>query len=488
MKGVLLLFISVLSFQLSAQTNEAVRTAIQKFAADVELKNASISFYALDLDSNKVIAGLGSDLSLVPASTMKIVTTATALEILGADKRFATTIKYSGEIDSTTGVLNGNIYIIGGGDPCLGSERFEKQYGDFINKWANEIIKLGIKSINGAVIGDATIFNEQMIPSTWIWGDLGNYYGAGPCGLTIYENKCTIEMESGKKGDSTQVTCVYPYIPNLEFDNYVKSMLTEKDESYILGAPYQENRTIKGGIPLNVKSYEISGSIPDPAYLTAFELDMELRSLGIKIANPATTVRKIKTETDGRSPDKRNTITTTWSPKLISIINLTNIYSINLYAEHLMNQIGVYKYGSGDTGSGTLATQNFWAANGLDSDGFYVNDGSGLSRFNGVTAKQLVGILQHMYKSKNKQLFINSLPVAGESGTLTNVGKGSVAVGNIHAKSGYMTRVRSYAGYVTTKNKKNIAFALIVNNFNCSPSQMKSKMERIMIKLAEIEK
>ena len=153
-----------------------------------------------------------------------------------------------------------------------------------------------------------------------------------------------------------------------------------------------------------------------------------------------------------------------------------------------MNQIGVYKYGSGDTGSGTLATQNFWAANGLDSDGFYVNDGSGLSRFNGVSAKQLVGILQHMYKSKNKQLFINSLPVAGESGTLTNVGKGTAASGNIRAKSGYMTRVRSYAGYVTTKNKKNIAFALIVNNFNCSPSQMKSKMERIMIKLAEIEK
>jgi len=93
-----------------------------------------------------------------------------------------------------------------------------------------------------------------------------------------------------------------------------------------------------------------------------------------------------------------------------------------------------------------------------------------------------------MYKSKNKQLFINSLPVAGKSGTLINVGKGSAAAGKIHAKSGYMTRVRSYAGYVTTKNKKNVAFALIVNNFNCTPSQMKTKMEKIMIKLAEIEK
>ena len=488
MKSIFLILVSSIGINLSAQTIGAVRTAIQKFAADPQLKNASISFYALDLDSNKVIAGLGSDLSLVPASTMKIVTTATALELLGADKRFSTTINYSGEIDSTTGVLNGNIYIVGGGDPCLGSDRFKKQYGDFINKWANEIIKLGIKSINGSVIADATIFNEQMIPSTWIWGDLGNYYGAGPCGLTIYENKCTIEMQSWKKGDSTQVTCVYPFIPNLEFDNYVKSMLTKKDESYILGAPYQENRIIKGGIPINEKFYEISGSIPDPAYLTAFELDMELRSLGVKITHPATTVRKIKSETKDYQNIKKNTITTTWSPQLISIINLTNTYSINLYAEHLINQIGVYKYRSGDTGSGAQATQNFWAENKLDSDGFYVNDGSGLSRFNGVTAKQLVGILQHMYKSKNKQLFINSLPIAGQSGTLTNVGKGTAAAGNIHAKSGYMTRVRSYAGYVTTKNKKNIAFALIVNNFNCTPAEMKYKMEKIMIKLAEIEK
>ncbi len=476
-----------MSLGLKAQTTKSVRLAIQKMAADEQLKNASISFYAIDLDSNKVIAGLGSNKSLVPASTMKLVTTATALELLGSGKRFSTYIKYSGEIDSNC-VLNGNIYIVGGGDPCLGSERFIKHYGDFINKWANEIIKLGIDSINGRVIGDASIFSEQMIPSTWIWGDLGNYYGAGPCGLSIYENKCNVEFSSGKKGDSTEVTCIYPYIPNLKFDNYVKSMITKKDLSYIFGAPYQENRIIKGGIPLNKKNFMIRGSIPDPSYLAAFELDMELRYLGIKLSTPSTTVRKIKFETGNKERIKKHIITTTRSPKLTSIINLTNTYSINLYAEHLMNQIGVFKYRSGDTGSGTQATQNFWKNTGLDVEGMYVNDGSGLSRFNAITAKQLVGILKHMNASKNRKLYLNSLPIAGKSGTLRNVGKGTAASGRIKAKSGYMTRVRSYAGYVTTKNKRNIAFALIVNNFNCTPFQMKKKMEKIMIKLAEIEK
>jgi D-alanyl-D-alanine carboxypeptidase/D-alanyl-D-alanine-endopeptidase (penicillin-binding protein 4) len=485
----LVVIILTLAFSLgiSAQTTKSVRLAIQKMAADGDLKNASISFYALDLDSNKVVAGLGSNKSLVPASTMKLVTTATALELLGPGKRFSTYIKYSGEID-TNCVLNGNIYIVGGGDPSLGSGRFTKHYGNFINKWANEIVKLGIDSINGRVIGDASIFNEQMIPATWIWGDLGNYYGAGPCGLSIYENKCAIEFSSFKKGDSTAITCIYPYVPDLKFDNYVKSMITQKDLSYIFGAPYQVNRIIKGGIPTNKKNFMVRGSIPDPSHLTAFELDMELRGKGVKLREPSTTIRKLKFESGSIKKRKKHIITTTRSPRLTAIMNLTNTYSINLYAEHLMNQIGVFKYRSGDTGSGSQATTLFWKNSGLDINGMYINDGSGLSRFNAITAKQLVGILKHMNESKNRKLFINSLPIAGKSGTLRNVGKGTAASGRVKAKSGYMTRVRSYAGYVTTKNKRNIAFALIVNNFNCTPFQMKKKMEKIMIKLAEIEK
>ncbi len=452
---------------------------------DEDLKNASIGFYALDLDSNQLISGIRSKMSLVPASTMKLVTTATALEMMGSGKRFTTTIKYSGEID-TNCVLNGNIYIVGGGDPCLGSPRYAKHYGDFMDKWATEIVNLGIDSINGRVIGDATIFSEQMIPPTWIWGDLGNYYGTGPCGLSIYDNLCQLTLTSGKKGDSTVISCINPYIPDLSFDNYVKGMTTQKDLSYIYGAPYQNNRIIKGGIPTNQKDFKVRGSIPDPSYLSAFELEMQLRSKGIGLANTASTVRKIKFNERSVSTEKKKVIITTRSPRLSSIIESTNMYSVNLYAEHLMNQIGIFKYRSGDVGSGTLATHEFWEKSGLDVDGLYVNDGSGLSRFNAITARQMVGILQHMYESKNYKIFLNTLPVAGKSGTLRNVGKGTAASGRIKAKSGYMTRVRSYAGYVTTKNKRNIAFALIVNNYNCTPYQMKKKMEKVMIKLAEI--
>jgi D-alanyl-D-alanine carboxypeptidase/D-alanyl-D-alanine-endopeptidase (penicillin-binding protein 4) len=184
---------------------------------------------------------------------------------------------------------------------------------------------------------------------------------------------------------------------------------------------------------------------------------------------------------------KKQTITITYSPKLIDIIKATNFYSINIYAEHLMSQIALVNNSEGDTEKGTQATIRFWKEKNIDVSGMYISDGSGLSRFNSMTTKQLVGVLKYMYQSKHKAHFLNALPVAGQSGTMRNVGKGSAAFGKVIAKSGTLTRVKSYAGYVTTKGKNHIAFALIVNNFKCSSYQMKKKLEKIMIKLAEIK-
>ena len=486
MKNSIIILLFLIATSSFSQTINDLKKQLNNLSKDATLKNASISFYAFDLDSNRVIAYLNANKALVPASTLKLVTTATALELFGQSKHFSTSVQYTGYIDSNK-VLHGNIYIKGGGDPSLGAHRFQTHYGNFINEWANKIIALGIDSITGQIIGDASIFSGA-IPSTWIWADLGNYYGAGPSGLSIYENSCHIDLESGKEiGDSTFIRCIVPYIPNLAFKNYVKSILIKNDQSYIYGGPYQENRTIKGGIPLNKKRFSIKGSIPDPAYLTAFELDMELRGLGVRVANPSTTLRKLQDNRNYITSEQKTTITTTSSPSLISLIEQTNKYSINLYAEHLINHIAIHTFKKEGEGKGATAISNFWKKNGIDVNGMYINDGSGLSRFNAITSKQLVEILSLMYRSEYNEQFLNSLPIAGKSGTLRNVGKGTAMEGKIKAKSGYMTRVRGYSGYVTTKKNTNIAFALIVNNYNCTAYQMRKKMEKIMIKLAEIE-
>lgn len=482
MKLLLTIFFSFSICISFSQTIKQLKTEVIKLAADKELANATISFYAYDVDSNKTITGLNANKSLVPASTLKLITTATVLEMYGPNHTLNTNIHYTGEID-TNCVLNGDIIIKGAGDPALGSHRYKKHYQNFISNWANSIKNFGIDSVNGRVIADASIFSYEQIPATWIWADLGNYYGAGANGLSIYENFYQLEFSSGKIGDSAQVTCIYPYIPNMEINNQVKSMNTKKDKSYIFGAPYQQKRIIKGGIPAKKNLFYVKGSIPDPAYLAAFELSMELKQLSINCKLPCATYQQLNTK-----PEKitRNIITITKSPRLKSLIKQTNTYSINLYAEHFNNLIGLKKYKSGDANSGTTATINFWEGKSINTSGMYINDGSGLSRFNAVSAKHLVHVLKYMYNSKNYKYFEKSLPIAGKTGTLRNIGKGTAAQGKVKAKSGYMTRVRSYAGYVTTKNNRKIAFAIIVNNYNCSAYSMKKKLEQIIIKLAQI--
>ncbi len=486
----------------------SIEIAMKRLLKDADLQNASFGFYVIDLKTKEVLAEHDPNLSLVPASTQKLVTTATALEILGANRRFKTLLQYDGQLDTSyvsttivdsTGtkevndtviVLRGNIYIKGGGDPALGSSITHKSGTEaaFLEKWVASIKAMGIDSIKGRVIGDAQIFSTEMIPTTWIWGDMGNYYGAGPCGLTVYDNMCRVEFASGSNaGDSTQIVCVKPYMPELRFSNHVVASNTNKDNAYIYGAPYTDLRYVKGSIPKRKESFEVRGTIADPAYLIAFELEHALFQNGINIAQPASTIRRLMLEGPVEKQE-RTTISSTRSPSVSQIVYHTNMRSVNLFAEHLLNHIGIARYKSGSTISGTNAVLKFWEEKGLDVRGMYVNDGSGLSRFDAITAKQQVGILQYMTTSKNYATFNKSLPVAGKTGTLKSVCRKTSAQGNLRAKSGYMSRVRSYAGYVTTKSKRKLAFSMILNNYNCTPTEAKKKLEKLMVAMADYAK
>ncbi len=490
MKPLLLIIFTFLIFVSSAQISvpipsiNKVKVELIKFIEDEKLKNASIGFYAIELETGKVIAEYNPDMSLIPASILKLVTTATALEVLGENFRFKTTIQYNGEIDST-GTLNGNIFIKGGGDPTLGSKLFEKNYFEpfFMDTWADSIVSFGIDSINGAIIGDASIFNKNMIPGTWIWGDIGNYYGASANGLSIYENTYKIKFKSGTShGDTTEIVDIEPTIPNIEFDNHVWSSNINKDNAYIYGAPFNNYRYIEGSIPRNRDEFIVKGSIPDPPYLTSLDFNSVLERREIGIGLPATTLRKLSIVKDTIS---RKDICITYSPRLKNIIYWTNLKSNNLFAEHMLNYLGYLKYSTGDNKSGTEAVEEFWKSKGINTSGMYINDGSGLSRYNVITTKQIVDILQYMkLKSKNYDVLNKSFPIAGKTGTLRSMCKGTPGQGKIRAKSGTMTRVKSYAGYVTAVNDKELAFAIIVNNYNGSSVALRKKIEKIFDALA----
>jgi D-alanyl-D-alanine carboxypeptidase/D-alanyl-D-alanine-endopeptidase (penicillin-binding protein 4) len=256
----LILFICLAASVQAQNITNSIDEAIGGLAKDSSLKNASISFVVKDLDSNVIISEYNPNISLPSASTMKVVTTAAALDILGSYLKFETKIMYDGYIDSNN-VLHGNIYIKGGGDPTLGSKYFKEKYGLFMSSWVHEISKLGIDSIAGSVIGDASLFSDEYVASTWSWGDIGNYYGAGVSGLTIYDNTVKFEFSSGPLArDSTFVDCFYPYTPDLIIDNRVKASNTKKDLAYIYGGPNNPTRTIKGTIPKGQVGYVVKGS------------------------------------------------------------------------------------------------------------------------------------------------------------------------------------------------------------------------------------
>ena len=479
----LILFICLIAAVQAQHKTNSIDVAISALAKDFSLKNASISFVVKDLDSSVIISEYNPNLSLPSASTMKVVTTAAALDILGSYLKFETKIMYDGYIDSNN-VLQGNIYIKGGGDPTLGSKYFKEKYGLFLSSWVGQIGKLGIDSIAGGVIGDASLFSDEYVASTWSWGDIGNYYGAGVSGLTIYDNTVEFQFSSGPSAhDSTFVDCFYPYTPDLIIDNKVKASDTKKDLAYIYGGPNNPTRTVTGTIPKGQVGYMVKGSTHEPAYVTAFELESALWEYGISVGGNATTIRRMKSS-GNYFESERKAIFITKSPTVGQIVYWTNLISNNLYAEHLLKHIGVKKYGDGSVFSSTLAVTKYWSSKGIDMTGFYMNDGSGLSRSNAITASQLVEILAYMkLKSKYSKSFLSSLPVAGKTGTLRSIGKKTKIAGNLKAKSGTMTRIKSYAGYVKSASGRNLAFAIVINNHNCTSFQIKKKLEIVMVAL-----
>jgi D-alanyl-D-alanine carboxypeptidase/D-alanyl-D-alanine-endopeptidase (penicillin-binding protein 4) len=485
-------FIVVL-FLLVAHTNgigqavekslNSIDKAVQQLVQDAQMQNASLSFYVYDVDTKKVVSEHQPKTSLVTASTMKVVTTATALELMGSYHKFETKIQYDGTLNSSTGVLKGNVYIKGGGDPTLGSKYYTADTVDIMQSWVKALHEAGIKKIEGRVIGDASYFGDEYVPPTWGWIDMGNYYGAGVSGLTIYDNILKVWFDVGDNvNDSSTVTCYEPYSPDIFIDNRVRAGAITGDEAYMYGAPYEGYRLIKGRLPKGAKDFEIRGAIHEPDYVAAYEFQHKIIQSGIAISGQATTIRRLQLH--GAVPmSKRTDVLSISSPALSSIVYWTNLISNNLFAEHLLKHIGMHQYKDPSVYSSTLAIEKYWRSKGVEMTGFYMNDGSGLSRANAISAQHLTEILVQMRNSKFWGSFESSLPVAAKTGTLKNIGKGTKIQGNLKAKSGTMTRVKSYAGYVKCASGEQLAFAVIANNFNCSTAEMAKKLERLMIAL-----
>lgn len=451
--------------------NTAFPQSIAGFLSDTALTYASYSLYVADAGTGGVL-NINAGKSLTPASILKLVTSAAALELLGPDHTFTTTIGYTGNLGKS-GKLDGDIIIKGGGDPSFASPYFPYNYSDFPSRWVDEIKSAGIKKITGRIITDDSYYDYQPVPSGWIWEDPGNYYGAGVYGASIFDNTYDIYFNTSSAGTKPEVTAFVPEECNYDLANY---LISEgfTDKGYVFAAPYSSSGWMAGTIPVNEKDFVLSASIPDPPLTFARIMTRELREAGIEIEGQPSTAR-----IQGKSIDDYTYVAEYISPPLGDILEILNHESVNLYAESLVKELGKKYYGMGSAVNGLKVINSYLDTIGVK--GMFIVDGSGLSPVNSINAEGLARLLLHMKNNgRHFDYYLRSLPDAGKEGTLKNWFKDPVFDGCLKAKSGSMTRVRSFAGYFTAKSGREMVFAFMCNDFTGSSRNIAAHYEQIL--------
>lgn len=449
----------------------AQNKALSDFVRSANLQHAGIGIRIVNISDGKTLCNYNENLSLCPASCLKLVTTATALEKYGDQFAYQTTVFTDGTI-AKDGQLDGNIYIQGSGDPTLGSEYVNADAGQeaFLNQWLTDIRKTGIKSVTGSVVVLDNLFGYEGVSPYWPWVDIANYYAPGIYGISVFDNLYRLYLKSGKAGTTPEILRTEPSISSLHFENHLKAANNSMDSAYIYGMPFNYERRLFGTIPQNRPSFVIKGDLPDPGYFLADCFTAFLSKNNIRVTGKASTFRLTPI-----TPKKIKILSVTNSPPLAEIVKVVNFRSNNHYAECLFRKMQT------DGNTGTPA-KDYWSKQGLKTDGLFMYDGSGLSPMDGLNVKFMTDLLVYMqHKSGYKEAFYASLPTAGKAGTVSSFLKGTPLEGIARAKSGSIKNVRAYCGYFD-KGKNRYAFAILINNYNSSKnSSLVKQIEQLLV-------
>jgi serine-type D-Ala-D-Ala carboxypeptidase/endopeptidase (penicillin-binding protein 4) len=434
---------------------------ISRFMPDSVFGPASISLTIADLKTGVALISHDPNRALTPASVQKLISSSAALELLGAAYRFHTVTGYTGVVDRKGSILTGDIIIRGGGDPSLGSEYFPEYDMNVVSSIVSAIEAAGIKKIKGRVIADDRIYDYNPVPAEWSWGDLGNYYGAGAYGITLFDNTHKIYFQTGLRGTVPQILRIEPEMKDFQVKSYLISEGTT-DRGYVYSAPYGSYGWISGFIPENRQEFVLKASIPDPPLMLAKMVTDELEARDIEVTDEPATARTISISTASEMTPLHDIS----SPPLSEIVHILNHESVNLYAEHLVKQMGYEINGRGTTDSGVDAIRDFLNSRGIANRGIFIEDGSGLSPGNGISSGFIVDLIRYMLtQSENSEVFRNSLPPAGEAGTMKSYFRDPIFRNNLRAKTGTLTRVRSYAGVFTGASGREYVFCIFINNY-----------------------
>jgi serine-type D-Ala-D-Ala carboxypeptidase/endopeptidase (penicillin-binding protein 4) len=410
------------------------------------------------LNSGEIWYEQNADKMFMPASNEKIPTSASALMTLGPDFTFETKLYYTGEIIDS--VLNGDLIVKGNGDPTSYTRFFDDPRVPFFS-WADTLLKMRLKQINGNIIGDDNNFDDNRYGAGWTLSGLPHWWSAEVGALQFNENYVDLQIiQPATLEDSVKI------IPNVESDyfsiiNNTVTVDTGRTRIYFDRAYGTNQIIVSGNVHIGNDTLERTPSIWNPTLFYTTVLKETFESKGINVKGKSLDCDDIPMW--DFQPLGNDLILTHVSPPLKDILKFLMKKSQNMYAETMVRTMGLMNSGTGSFYEGKKVVERVLENFGIEPDTYSYADGSGLSRYNFISPRQIVKILKGMKNSEHWETWKGLQPIAGVDGTLKRRMKGTKAEGNVRAKTGTISNVRGLSGYLTTADGEEIVFSFLVN-------------------------
>lgn len=460
----------------------AFAAALDSIFGDSTFAGANWGVMVRSLDTGETLYAHNAGKMFVPASNMKLVTSSTALESLGPGFRYRTAVATTGPV--VNGVLRGDLVVIGSGDPTVAADFHTGDALAVFRAWTDSLRAHGIRRITGRIIGNDDVFDDVPYGRGWAWDDMDADYSAEIGGLEYNLGVVGVTVTpAARLGDPPRVTLdpATAYTPVTVTARTTSAGSPEQVE--VTRADVGPGIVVSGQIPADTTVVRTLVAIRNNTAYFATVLRETIVGAGIAVGGAAVDEDAIA---PAARPSVRDTVFAQLSPPLGEILHGFLKPSQNQVGELLLKSEGRVLRGEGTARAGIAAVDSVAKAWGLPARRLAQADGSGLSRYNLVAPVFLVGVLEHMRRSPNFQTFYDALPIAGVDGTLANRMKGTPLQGNVHAKTGTVSNVRSLSGYMTTAAGEQMVFSMIVNHHTVTSRDADHLAETALMRLYQL--
>jgi D-alanyl-D-alanine carboxypeptidase/D-alanyl-D-alanine-endopeptidase (penicillin-binding protein 4) len=451
----------------------------------------------VDLSTGKTLYEMNPSHHFVPASNAKLFTTALALTRLGGDHTFKTRVLAAAPPDAQ-GRIAGDLRLVGGGDPNLSARAIPYRTGPItgdplsaFGDIADQIVKRGVRAIDGDIVGDDTWYVWQPFAIGWGVDDPESDDGPAISALTLADNAPILHIAPGAAEGELASLISNPPIEYYDIDNRVRTVPAGGERRVrfkrIPGSRYAD---LWGTIPLRDAGIDMAIGIDDPAQYAAQALRMALQERGVIVTGSAVARHlfpdQVADLAEGPGPDPAPGVelASRVSAPLIEDLRITDKVSQNLHAELALRAVGRARRNVGSFEAGREEMRVFLSELSIDPAEYNLMDGSGLSRLDLITPSAVVQLLRYMYAGPSWKDWITFLPVAGQDGTLSGRFRQTAAAGLLHAKTGSLSHVTTLSGYIE-RPAGWVAFSILVNNYAGPVAEVRGVMDRICNLLLE---